>query len=185
VLGAEQHGHMMSVGYEMYLRLLEEAVLEEQGGDRKPAVECVADLPISASIPEKYIAHAGIRMDFYRRIAALEDEEEQSDLLDEMADRFGDVPAGVHTLTRVALLRAAAARAGITELAQKTGRLIVKIKEPDFARVAILCAQPQYKGKILFSAGNEPHLSLRLVPGEDIIGVAGAVVKEYADLLRN
>jgi transcription-repair coupling factor (superfamily II helicase) len=179
LLGAEQSGHMMSVGYEMYLRLLEEAVLEEQGGTVKREVECVADLPVRAGLPEKYIAHAGIRMDFYRRIAAVATEDEADELTEELIDRFGDPPDETMTLIRVALVRAAASRNGFNELAQKGGRLLARTDKPDFSKVARLCALPEYKGKVLFSAGNDPHLSLKLSSGEDILSVAGKLVEAY------
>jgi transcription-repair coupling factor (superfamily II helicase) len=181
LLGAEQSGHMMSVGYEMYLRLLEEAVLEEQGVQVKPKIDCFADLPVRAGLPEKYIAHAGIRMDFYRRIAAVTTESEASDMIDELIDRFGELPEMTHTLLRVALVRAAASGAGITELSQKGGRLLVRLPEPDFTRVAKVCGLKEYKGKILFSAGNEPHLSLKLISGEDILDTAMRLVAAYGE----
>lgn len=180
LLGAEQSGHMMSVGYEMYLRLLEEAVLEEQGGPAKPTVDCVADLPVRAGLPETYIAHAGIRMDFYRRIAAVTTDDDASDMIDELIDRFGDVPEETHTLLRVALLRAAASSSGIIELAQKGGRLLAKLPEPDFIRVARLCGLPEYKGRVLFSAGSEPYISLKLVSGEDVLTAAQKMVGAYS-----
>jgi transcription-repair coupling factor (superfamily II helicase) len=179
LLGGEQSGHMLSVGYEMYLRLLEEAVLEEQGIAVKPRVDCVADLPVRAGLPEKYIAHAGIRMDFYRRIAGVTTEEERDDMLEELTDRFGDVPQETHTLLRIALVRAAASRAGFTELTQKGGRLLARMPQPDFVHVAKVCAMPKYKGKVLFSAGNEPHLSLKLTGGEGVLEAAEMLIEAY------
>ncbi|MCL2003837.1 MAG: transcription-repair coupling factor [Oscillospiraceae bacterium] len=179
LLGAEQSGHMMSVGYEMYLRLLEEAVLEEQGVQVKPKIDCFADLPVRAGLPEKYIGHAGIRMDFYRRIAAITTDAEASDMTDELEDRFGDLPEETRALLRVALVRAAAAKRGFTELAQKGGRLLAKLPEPDFTRVARVCGAAEYKGRIMFSAGNEPHLSLKLVSGEGVLEAAAKLVEMY------
>ncbi|MCL2030464.1 MAG: transcription-repair coupling factor [Oscillospiraceae bacterium] len=164
VLGAEQSGHMMSVGYDMYLKLLEEAVLEEQGG-APPAAECTADLPVKAGIGSDYIAHAGLRMDYYRRIAAITEEDEASDMRDELIDRFGDLPAGADNLIRIARLRAEAARLGITDISVKNGRLVLKLHNPDFARISMLCAVPAYRGKVLFSAGDRPALTVKAPPG--------------------
>jgi transcription-repair coupling factor (superfamily II helicase) len=118
-------------------------------------------------------------MDFYRRIAGVTTEEESSDMIDELVDRFGDVPEETHTLLRVALIRSAASRAGFTELAQKSGRLLARLPQPDFTRIAKVCGLPQYKGKILFSAGNDPHLSLKLVSGEGILDAAEKLVGAY------
>src|SRR5699024_8574570 len=100
--------YMMSVGYDMYLQLLEDAVLEEKGEGKKVAAECSADLTVNANIPERYVPSAEQRMDLYRRIAAVRGPEDASDLMDELMDRYGDIPQSVHTLLDVALLRAAA-----------------------------------------------------------------------------
>ncbi len=130
-------------------------------------------------MPEKYIAHAGIRMDFYRRIAAVTNNEDADELTEELIDRFGDPPDETVTLIRVALVRAAASRHGFCELAQKGGRLLARTDKPDFARVARLCGLPGYKGRVLFSAGNEPHISLKLVSGEDVLSAAGKLLEAY------
>jgi transcription-repair coupling factor (superfamily II helicase) len=180
VLGSEQSGHMISVGYDMYLRLLEEAVLEERGeAASASSVDCVADLAVTANIPDDYVKNPGIRMDLYRRMAALQDDEEAADLVDELIDRFGDVPAPVHTLIRIALLRAKAGAKGITELQQKQNRLIVRFKTPDFARVAALCGAAAFKGRLLFSAGDAPYLSCRLLSGEPVLDTAQALAETY------
>ena len=96
---------MMSVGYDMYLKLLEDAVLEERGEERAKEPECVADLSVTANIPEKYVASAEQRMDLYRRIALIRTEDDADDLTDELIDRFGDPPASVNALIHVALMR--------------------------------------------------------------------------------
>ena len=180
VLGAEQSGHMMSVGYDMYLKLLEEAVLEEQGG-AVPAAECTADLPVKAGIGNDYIAHAGLRMDYYRRIAAITEEDEAVDMRDELIDRFGELPAGVNNLIRIARLRADAAQLGITDIAVKSGRLVLKLHNPDFARISMLCAVPAYKGKVLFSAGDRPALTVKTAPGADALDFAWDTVKQLME----
>ncbi len=102
----------MSVGYDMYLKLLEDAVLEEQGQEKRKEQECTADLNVSANIPERYVASAEQRMDLYRRIAAIRSREDADDLMDELLDRYGDAPKSVLALLDVALLRAAAAKVG-------------------------------------------------------------------------
>ena len=115
ILGPEQSGFLMSVGYDMYLKLLEDAVLEEQGQEKRKERECTADLNVSANIPERYVASAEQRMDLYRRIAAIRSREDADDLMDELLDRYGDAPKSVLALLDVALLRAAAAKVGITD----------------------------------------------------------------------
>ena len=95
LLGPEQSGYLMSVGYDLYLKLLEEAVLEERGEEKGIETECAADLTVNAHIPDHYVPSAEQRMDLYRRIAAIRTDEDASDLLDEMLDRYGEAPKSV------------------------------------------------------------------------------------------
>ena len=89
LLGAEQSGHIVSVGYDMYLKLLEEAVLEEQGGKEARPPECTADFDVTANIDKAYVEKGEQRMDLYRRMAAIRSREDADDLLDEIVDRYG------------------------------------------------------------------------------------------------
>ncbi len=180
VLGPEQSGFMMSVGYDMYLQLLEEAVLEERGEAPAVRAACEADLTVSASIPDRYVPMPEQRMDLYRRIAHIRSEAEADDLVDELIDRYGDPPRPVNNLISIALLRALAAENGITELTQKGLNLNLRLDQPDFARVAELCGQERYKGRLLFSAGEKPYLSLRLRKGEDVLRLGRRLVEDYA-----
>ena len=118
VLGPEQSGFLLSVGYDMYLKLLEEAVLEERGEKPERPTECAADLSVAASIPDRYVPSPEQRMDLYRRIAAIRSEADADDVMDELIDRYGDPPRTVNNLISVALLRADAARNGISQIDQ-------------------------------------------------------------------
>ena len=180
VLGPEQSGHMMSVGYDLYLKLLEEAVLEERGETPKRRVECAAELTLSANIPTDYVADAGQRVDLYRRIALIRNAEQREDMLDELIDRFGDPPAPVAALCDIALLRAQASDQGIVEIRQTEGRLLLTWESADFARLSALCAEKAYKGRLLLNAGNQPYISLRLNKGEAPMEMAQKLVALYA-----
>ncbi|MDR2665651.1 MAG: transcription-repair coupling factor, partial [Oscillospiraceae bacterium] len=133
LLGAEQSGHMVSVGYDMYLKLLEEAVLEERGEKPKKRAECSADLAVSAFLPEEYIPSAEQRMDVYRRIANIRSEEDADEMTAELIDRYGDPPSSAVALVTIALLRAEAARAGIEDISQKEGWMKLKLSDFDMA----------------------------------------------------
>ncbi len=180
LLGPEQSGFLMSVGYDMYLRLLEEAVLEQQGLSTPKQTECAADLSVAASIPDSYIPSPEQRMDVYRRIARIRSEEMADDMLDELIDRYGEPPRPVNNLISIALLRAMAAALGITEIAQKQTLLRFLLPEPDFERVSALCSQEKYRRRLLFSAGEKPHLALRLKAGDDILRLARLVLTDFA-----
>jgi transcription-repair coupling factor (superfamily II helicase) len=180
VLGPEQSGFMLSVGYDMYLRLLEEAVLAEQGQPIPERTECAANLSVAASIPDRYIPAPEQRMDLYRRIAAIRSEADADDLVDELIDRYGEPPRPVNNLISVALLRAEAARVGITDIDQKNGSLLLTIPKFDLRQVSQLCGGEKYKGRLLFSAGEKPYLSLKLKKSEDPLRAARQVVGDYA-----
>lgn len=180
VLGPEQSGHMMSVGYDLYLKLLEEAVLEEKGETPKPRVDCAAELLLSASLSDHYVPDAGQRVDLYRRIALIRSEEQRSDMLDELIDRFGEPPAEAVALLDIALLRAKASDQGISEIKQADGRLLVTFAETDFARLSVLCGDPAYKGRLLLNAGSTPYVSLRLNKDEAPMDMARRLVDGYA-----
>lgn len=180
VLGPEQSGHMMSVGYDLYLKLLEEAVLEEKGEAPKPRVDCAAELLISANLPEQYVPDAGQRVDLYRRIALVRTEEQRMDMLDEMIDRFGEPPHEAVSLLDIALLRAKASEQGISEIKQEDGRLQITFAAVDFARISLLCSDNAYRGRLLLNAGTVPYVSLRLKREEDAMDMAGVLVSRYA-----
>lgn len=117
ILGGEQHGNMEAVGYDMYLKLLSEEVAR-QNGEAPPqnTVECTVDLAVSAHIPEDYIESLPARLGIYKRIADIADKSDSEDVIDELCDRFGEPPAPVMGLIRIALLRNRAAANGIYEV---------------------------------------------------------------------
>ena len=178
LLGPEQSGYMMSVGYDMYLKLLEEAVLEEKGETPVQAAECTADLTVNAHIPERYVPSAEQRMDLYRRIAAIRSGEDSGEILDELMDRYGDPPKSVLALLDVALLRAAAQGAGVTDLSQKGDRLRLELGVFCPEALAAVCALPKYRQVLTLSAGDIPMLTLNLRPKTDVMETAMALVED-------
>ena len=182
VLGAEQSGHLMNVGYDLYLKLLEEAVLEEKGEKPRSSTDCTIELLVNANLPEKYVEDSGQRVDLYRRIAAIHTETDRTDLLDELIDRFGEPPASAVALCDIALLRANAAAQGVTEIKQKDGRILMtwSKEDTDLRRMAALCGSKQFKGRLLLNAGEQPYLSLRMKPKERPMQLARELVQIYA-----
>ena len=179
LLGAEQSGHMMSVGYDMYLKLLEEAVLEEKGEKTEHRTECSADLTVSANIPEKYVSSPEQRMDLYRRIALVRSEEEADEMVSELIDRFGDPPREVIALVNIALLRAEAAKAHIPDISQKAGWLRFKLEDFDMERISGLYALSKYKGRLKIEAGTSPVVALKVNSGR-VIDDAMNFVRDYS-----
>ncbi len=167
LLGAEQSGHMMSVGYDMYLKLLDEAVLEERG-EKPKAPDCTADLNVTANVDKDYVSRGEERMDLYRRMAAVRTQADADDLLDEIIDRYGEPPKGVLNLIDIALLRAQAQQVGVQDIRQKASDVLFTLCNLDFEAVSALCADPDYKNRVLFVAtAKQPTLRLKLATGVD------------------
>ncbi|MCL2569390.1 MAG: transcription-repair coupling factor [Oscillospiraceae bacterium] len=182
ILGREQSGHMMSVGYDMYLKLLNEAVLEEKGEARPVRAECAADLSVDANIPASYVAMPEARIDLYRRIAHIRAEADAADLIDELIDRYGDPPKSVLTLIQVARLRGEASKAGITEISQKAGHLQIMFLPETFSheRIAAIYGLPGFQGRIRLLPGAVPAIRLKLAD-KAIIDQATGFVRVYAE----
>jgi transcription-repair coupling factor (superfamily II helicase) len=173
ILGGEQHGHMEAVGYDMYLRLLNDAISLEKG-EMKPTrtTECTVDLQITAHIPEKYIENNQQRLDIYRRIADIHSNEDAIDVVDELIDRFGEPPKAVKSLVDVALLRNKAASLGIREIAQNATSLLVYPEVLDPMMVAHLVGK--LKGRVLVNAGVRPYLQVKFT-GDAIDAITDVV----------
>ncbi len=125
ILGGEQHGNMEAVGYDMYLKLLSDAVAEQNGEPTPTKAECTIDINISAFIPEGYINSLPARLGIYKRIADISDLSDSSDVIDELCDRFGEPPKSVLALIDIALLRNKAAAAGIKEITETPVSLLL------------------------------------------------------------
>ena len=179
LLGAEQSGHMMSVGYDMYLKLLDEAVLEQRGEAPKEP-DCTADLNVTANVDPEYVSRGEERMDLYRRMAAIRSQEDADDLLDEIIDRYGEPPKGVLNLVEIALLRANARKVGISDIRQKGPEVQFTMVNLNFEAVSLLCADKDYKSRVQFIAtAKEPTLRLRLATGVDSLKQSKAFIERY------
>ncbi len=168
LLGNRQHGHMEAVGYDMYLKLLEEAVAVEKGeiGDNEEIEEkdCLIDVAIDAHIPEDYISSTSQRLEIYKRIANIKSETDANDVYDELSDRFGSPPSAVWGLIEIALMRNTAMELNITEITQRNGSLLFYSNELDIKIAAILDAF--MKGRVTLSAGKKPYVAVKLSVNE-------------------
>ena len=180
LLGAEQHGHMEAVGYDMFMKLLSEAVMEEKGESPKTtARECLVDIRIDAHIPEEYIGSTPQRLSMYRRIADIKTQEDASDVIDELIDRFGEPPKGVEGLVKVALLRNTASGLGIYEIGQQNNSLLLYVDEVDMGMVAILVKG--MRGRILVSKAPRPYITVKKSVGQSPLDT----LEEAFNLLTN
>ena len=177
ILGGEQSGNMEAVGYDMYLKLLNDAMREEKGESPQPDNECLVDLSISAHIPENYIESLPARLGIYRRIAEIKSNEDASDVIDELCDRFGEPPKAVMGLIDIALFRSRAAENGIYEITQISGALKLKVREIKEEQVARIC--DGLKGRAFLVPTEEPYYTVKLLKGQS----PSAALKELGEIL--
>ncbi len=165
LLGAEQHGHMEAVGYDLYCKMLGEAVREEKGEKPRADFETVIDLTVSAFIPGSYITDEGQKLEIYKRIASIESREEAEDMTDELIDRFGEPPAPVQNLVTAALIKAMAHRCWITEIRQTGTEIRIGLYERamiDPAKIPGFLETDRYRNRLRFHMGEKPYFSYDL-----------------------
>ena len=174
ILGGEQHGHMEAIGYDLYLKLLGEAIKREKGEEvRELDEECLVDVQIQAHIPESYIADLTQRLEIYRRIADVRTRDDALDVTDELIDRFGEPPESVNGLLEIALLRNQASTLGVTEVKQQGEALLFYQKKIDMKQVSALVSS--LKKRVMVNAGAKPYISVK---------IAGTPLETLAETLR-
>lgn len=157
LLGAEQHGHMNAVGYDLYCKMLSEAVKEAKGIHTMEDFETTIDLNIDAFIPDSYISNEYQKLDIYKRIAGIENQQDYDDMLEELLDRFGEMPKAVLNLLAIARIKALAHRAYVAEIKQMGADLKITLYEKarlDPAGIPALLQK--YRRGLQFKAEQEP-----------------------------
>ena len=180
VLGARQHGHMESVGYDMYLKILNEAVLEEKGIEPKEKIECVVNIGRDSYIPESYIPSAAQRIDIYKKIASIENEKDVDDIADELLDRYGDLPASVETLLSISLVREMACECGFVQIDEKQHDVVIYPKELDVLTWSEMSGL--YPGRIVIRPTDRPHVLCKGRRGEPVFAFLDGLLKNYIQL---
>ena len=161
VLSGQQHGHMEAVGYDMYLRLLSEAMASLKGEAMPHSPEdCLIDIAIDAYIPERYIESLPQRIDAYRKIALVVTEEDSRDVVDEFIDRYGDPPKAVMGLINVALMRNSASALGIKEIRQAGESVYFYVDSPEVTQITAL--MKKYKSRVKFNDKQKPYIAVTL-----------------------
>jgi transcription-repair coupling factor (superfamily II helicase) len=176
LLGAEQHGYIDSVGYDLYVKLLNEAVLEQTGRAPKAELETTVDIKINANIPESYIKVSSQRMEMYKKISLISEPSDMQDVMDEFLDRFGDMPKETERLVKISLIRALASKCEIKRIEYNNASLIFSVDKPE---LSILSELFEKHSGINFRAVGSPSFIYRLKHGEDVVTRALNIVKDY------
>mgnify|MGYP001097595699 CR=1 FL=1 len=162
LLGARQHGHMQAVGYDMYCKMLNEAVKNLKGIHTEEDFNTSVDLDVDAFIPPSYIVNEFQKLDIYKRIAGIENEGESEDMKEELLDRFGEIPKSVDNLLRIALIRVKAHKLYMPEVKGKDEIIRFLLRTDAPIRVENIPRLLQaYEGRMTFEPKGTPTFRLR------------------------
>ena len=176
LLGAEQHGYIDSVGYDLYVKLLNEAVLEESGRAPETPFESTIDIRVSANIPEYYIPVSSQRMEMYKKISLISEPCDMQDVIDEFIDRFGEPPRETERLVSISLMRALASKCRIKKVELRDGTLTFAVDRPELAIWSELFGK--YKG-LTFKSVGALSIVYRVKSGEDALKMALSILEDY------
>ncbi len=183
LLGSEQHGHMEAVGYDLYIKLLNDAVLEERGEKPPEKKECTVTVAVSAYLPESYVKYSSQRMALYKRIALIRNRDDMEDMIDELADRYGEPPKPAQSLLQIALARALGEACGITSIRQDGRAVFFTQDQLDLDIWSTL--SDMVKGRLRFSGlGDSAAIKLQLREGEDMLPIIHKIFEKYLVLLH-
>ena len=176
ILGAKQHGHLEAVGYDMYLEMLSEAVIEEQTQEvKQEEQECLIDLTIDAHIPERYMDSVPQRLAMYRRIASIRSDSDAEDVLDELVDRYGEPPECVKGLISVSLIRNSAIKHNIHHIRQHEDKVL--FFSNTISSEKLLPLLKAMRGRIAVNTTGKPYFSVKIAKGENVFELLRLIIK--------
>ena len=170
LLGSEQSGHMMNIGYELYCKLVDDAVRALKGevvGENKEEIS--AELMVTANIPSWYIENETLKLQMYKKIAGVATEADEDEIIDEMMDRFGDVPRETLNLIRVSRIRSLAEELSVTRIYEQQGKVIVSFAEKNpLNGYALMNVNEAFGMRAFVHGGVEPYIRLTVKPMEKL-----------------
>ncbi len=180
LLGHSQHGHMDAVGYELYMKMLSEAIAHAKGEVMKQdKSDCFIDVRVNAFLPEEYIADSAARIEAYKRIAAIQTPEDGADVLDELIDRYGSPPTSASDLVTISLLRVSAAEVGVYKVTQRAHTLTLMLHTLTLPMIKHLLEQ--FEGRVTTGAGANPYLAVTLRGEETPLEMIRVLVQALSD----
>lgn len=179
LLGAEQHGHMDSVGYELYCKLLNEAVMELKGETIITEFETLIDIKLNAFIPTAYISSEEQKLEMYKKISLISNLDDYYDVQEELEDRYGDIPRAVNNLIDVAYIKAIAHNIGATNVKQIKNKVLICFNpDANVSGEKLMKLISDSQGRILFtSTGGEPYLTYTLKDEKHVLDEIKALIK--------
>ncbi|MEW6523961.1 MAG: transcription-repair coupling factor [Bacillota bacterium] len=187
ILGPEQHGFIVAVGFDMYCRLLEDAIKEIQGQQLEERLQVTVELGTTAYLPDDYVPDARQKIEFYKKIAAVRNIDEAADVAEELVDRFGDLPPQVENLLAVARTKVHAAKAGISSISQSHDRVVFRPAGNGYLDVAALRDQLKpYRQRLLGGSARSPSLVLKTdgVPKDKLLRTVETFLRRLVQALE-
>ncbi len=180
LLGEIQHGHMDQVGYDTYCKLLDEVVKDMQGIEYSEEKDIQIDLNVSSYIPDSYIENTAQKIEVYQNIALSKTEEEITDIIDEVTDRYGNMPKELENLLDIARIKSLCKEKNIFKITQKLNNIVFFFNVESFDMSIIDELVKKYKDEIRFSAGTEPYITLKNKDDKEKI-----ILKKTIEFLNN
>ncbi|WP_461207202.1 transcription-repair coupling factor [Clostridium sp. DL1XJH146] len=184
LIGNSQHGHMASVGYDLYCKMLQNTIKVVKGEIEKEPIETTIDLKVDAFIPDGYIDDEVQKIEIYKRIAAVDSYESMMDIQEELEDRYSDIPVSVNNLINIAYIKSLANSIGVIEVKEKEVEITIKFDSNEtFSREFVKGIMEKYTNEIVFNFGNQPSLSFnkKNVKKEILINI----LKEFFEYLNS
>ena len=189
VLGAEQSGHMMNIGYELYCKLVDDAVRRAKGENvPEPAEEINIELDVAANIPNWYIDNETLKLQMYKKIATVSTREDSEEIIDELLDRFGDLPRETLNLIAVSMIRALSGNVGVSNIHEQAGKVVIYFAQDNALKAyALMKASEKFGSKIFFHGGNEPFIRLSVARKERLDSIVDLleIISDNKDVDNN
>jgi len=184
LLGSEQHGHLNAVGYELFIKLLKDAVLEEQGHKVEVQNECVVNLDFDAYLPEKYVSAPASRMSLYKKIALIRSRADISDITDELCDRFGDIPKPADNLIYISYMRALASKIGLRNIKGDSRSISITFEPTTFNFDVWMELSDETEKEIQLSITSNDTLRARIRKEGNTIELINKMFEKYFEILK-
>ena len=169
ILGEVQHGHLGEVGYDMYCKLLDEVIKEMQGIQIEEEPEIQIDLNVSSFIPDEYIQNGSQKIDIYQDIALCRNEEDIENVIDEITDRYGNMPSEVENLLEITRIKQLAQKSNIVKVMQKGKQIVFTLNSKKFNMELVPKLITEYNDRIKFSSGVNPYVTYKIKDEDKII----------------
>ena len=179
LLGEIQHGHMDQVGYDTYCKLLDEVIKEMRGVEVPQEVDVQIDINVSSYIPDDYIENSSQKIEIYQNIALCRNEEDIQNVIDEIIDRYGQMPEEVNNLLEIARIKELAKKAFVTKISERRDSIVFNFDANNFNLDVVDKLIKTYRNQIKFSPGKEPYITYKVQENSDAV-----IIKKIKDFLK-